>query len=376
MADFSKKILKVMKWIGIGIICIILLNILNNIVDSSIYNANRTMSMNETYTSEDEELAMIFESTKADMYSAGSVSNGLSDAIEGIADIGKNYKSDSVVESAPQWENPTESTSSDNSGEKLVYEANATFETKDINSAIDFVHSVIEQSNGIIQNEKIDNLGKGSYYQPQAKIYVRIPQMSYTSFLTALQKEEGGLSLQSIDKNVENMTETYLDIESRLRSLRTQEARLLEFMKSAKTVTEMLEIETQLSNVQYEIEKYTNSKQGIDYDVKYSKITINILGVREYSETPVEKKNFFERVWTYIKGSAIGFGETLEGMLEYVIYLIPNLVLLFLFFLFGRFIVKLVRKKIKKNNNKKEDLGKAEEVISVEKKEENSDKIE
>lgn len=370
MNNFSSKVLKVIKWIGIGLICIILLNILNNIVDSSIYNANRTMSTTNSYYSE-EELPMIFESTKADMYSA-SVSGGLSNAIDGIADIGKNYKTDSEVAPAePQWENSTETTTSEDSGEKLVYEANATFETKDINSAVDFVHSVIEQSNGIIQNEKIDNLGKGSYYQPQAKIYVRIPQMSYTSFLTALQKEEGGLSLQSIDKNVENMTETYLDIESRLRSLRTQEARLLEFMKSAKTVAEMLEIESQLSDVQYEIEKYTNSKQGIDYDVKYSKITINILGVREYSETPVEKKNFFERVWSYIKGSAIGFGETLEGMLEYVIYLIPNLLLLFLFFMFGKFIVKVIRKKVKKN--KKEVK---EEVIVEEKTEENSEKIE
>ena len=375
MKNFSSKILKVIKWVGIGLICIILLNILNNIVDSSIYNANRTMSTINSYYSEEQDMALIMESTKADMYSA-SVSGGLSNAIDGIADIGKNYKTDSAVDSSvPQWENSTEVTSSENSGEKLVYEANATFETKDINSAVDFVHSVIEQSNGIIQNEKIDNLGKGSYYQPQAKIYVRIPQMSYTSFLTALQKEEGGLSLQSIDKNVENMTETYLDIESRLRSLRTQEARLLEFMKSAKTVAEMLEIESQLSDVQYEIEKYTNSKQGIDYDVKYSKITINILGVREYSETPVEKKNFFERVWSYIKGSAIGFGETLEGMLEYVIYLIPNLLLLFLFFMFGKFIVKVVRKKVKKN--KKEVK---EEVIieekTEEKTEENSEKIE
>ena len=98
MNNFSSKVLKVIKWIGIGLICIILLNILNNIVDSSMYNANRTMSTTNSYYSE-EELPMMLENTKGDMYSA-SVSGGLSNAIEGIADIGKNYKTDSAVDSS------------------------------------------------------------------------------------------------------------------------------------------------------------------------------------------------------------------------------------------------------------------------------------
>ena len=123
-------------------------------------------------------------------------------------------------------------------------------------------------------------------------------------------------------------------------------------MESAKSVSEMLDVEDRLTDVQYEIDSATNSLATIDNDVKYSKVSLNISEVVKYTDKPENPKNFFERVWSYIKGSADNFTDTLEYWLETAIYMIPYVFVLVLVY-FG--FIKIKRKVQKKRKEKKEN---------------------
>lgn len=291
--------------------------------------------------------------------------SGSSSGLSGIFNGGTKAESAVVSPSAPSYDMSDYEMETSGAGsvkeEKLVYSANVNIETKEIQKALEYLYAKISEYGGIIQDENSSNL---SYVDTQnysysymgnasAYIFVRIPQENYDLFISGLSDNADLMSVRRIQKSVDNMTERYYDQESRLRSLRTQEERLFEFMESAKTVSEMLEIERRLTDVQYEIDSVTNTLQTIDNDVKYSKVTLNITEVIKYSERRENPKNFIERVWSYIVDSADSFADTLENWLEFAIYLIPYAVIVAVILILTRKKRKIWREKRKERKEKK-----------------------
>lgn len=259
--------------------------------------------------------------------------------------------------------------------EKLVYTSYTDIETKDIEKALEYIHSEIEKYNGILQSENLSNmdsvakrdaLAENSLYRgnaASAELYVRIPQKVYKEFIGNLNEDNDIIVVKDISQKIDNMTDTYYDYEARLKSLRIQETRLLEFMRNANNVADMLSVEDRLSNVQYEIDRITNSINEIDNDVDYAKVTISIREVIKYTSTQENPQNFFERVISYFSGSLESFAETLEDWLAVIIFLIPYGVLLVIIV----FIVKrVVRNRVKRRSEK---LKEKENEISIKKEE-------
>ena len=81
---------------------------------------------------------------------------------------------------------------------------------------------------------------------------IRVPQDNYASFLEAA-AQAGNL----VDKSeqVQDVTTQYMDIEARLSNLTAQRTRLQELQANAENLSDLLEIESSLSDVQYQIEK-------------------------------------------------------------------------------------------------------------------------
>lgn len=303
-------------------------------------------------------------SLKADIYSdsVSSIFDGFTTESATDSSMGVYYEPESPSENQVVSERDylaTDNTAYESQTEKLIYSADIGIETKDIDVALERIYEKIKEYNGIIQDERQNNMGNvvyEDYYRYSANasayIYVRIPQEHYDDFINSIEDEKGDIVVSDISKNVQNMTKVYYDTESRLRSLRVQEERLFEFMESANTVADMLDVEDRLTDVQYEIDSATNSLAMIDNDVKYSKITLNIEEVVKYSEKTENPKNFIERVWSYIKGSAENFADTLEEWLEFIIYFIPYLVILIIVYI----IFIKVKRKIQKKRKDKRNL--------------------
>ena len=306
--------------------------------------------------------------------SFAGMTNTSSDSVAGLGGLFdySSTKAESAVVT-PQWKNDsndtsdmyveseTENESSTSKEEKLVYSANINIETKEIKEALSHLYAKISEYGGIIQDENSSNLDyvdtenySYSYMgNATAYIYVRIPQENSEAFLMGLSEQTDLMSIRKIQKTVDNMTDVYYDQDTRLKSLRTQEERLLYFMQNAKTVSEMLEIEKRLTDVQYQIDSVNNSMAEIDNDVKYSKVKLNITEVVKYSERRANPKNFVERVWSYIVDSAESFADTLENWLEFAIYLLPYVVIVVVVLVLTRKKRKIWREKRKERKEKK-----------------------
>src|SRR5690606_18783760 len=73
-----------------------------------------------------------------------------------------------------------------------------------------------------------------------------------------------------------DVTEEYVDLQSRLRSKQAVEERLLSFMKEAEKTDDLLKISNDLARVQEQIEQIKGRMNYLENHVAFSTITINI----------------------------------------------------------------------------------------------------
>lgn len=79
------------------------------------------------------------------------------------------------------------------------------------------------------------------------------------------------------ETSAQDITDTYVDLDARLRNKENQEARLLQIMGQAQTVGELLQVEGELSRVRGDIESMKAQKLNYDKAVDLSTVTLSIL---------------------------------------------------------------------------------------------------
>ncbi len=235
--------------------------------------------------------------------------------------------------------------------EKLVYTSRVTLETEDFDTANKSLHNTISSLGGIIVSENASNLSNVGYRV--LSMTVRVPQEHYDAFLSGLSES---YNVASVQNTVDNMTERYYDNENRLKALRIQEERLFAMLEKAENVKEMLEIESRLCDVQYEIEALTNTQRTIDNNVKYATFHLNLHEVTKY--TSPAPKTFGDRLGETIKDSGELFAEFGEGVLFGLIYFIPYAVILGVIAIIVVASVKRSKKKAKKEAEAQDEITK------------------
>ena len=114
-------------------------------------------------------------------------------------------------------------------------------------------------------------------------------------------------------------------------------------------MTDLLEIESRLTDVRYELENYTSQLKLYDNQIDYATIHLNITEVQEY--TPVEEPSLWERIRDGFQDSLKALGENLQNLLVWLIVALPFLVI------YGGIIAVIVVliKKVRKNRKVKKD---------------------
>ena len=250
-----------------------------------------------------------------------------------------SYKSENTDSAGMPSANPVRE-------EKLVYTASVTLESEDFDIASDALHQKIASLGGIIISENAYNLNGKSYGNRSMNMTVRIPQESYETFLTGLSDI---CNVAEVNRYVDNLTERYYDNENRLKSYRIQEERLFAMLEKAESVTEMLEIESRLCDVQYQIEALTNTQRTIDNDVRYSTFNLSLAEVKKFT-TP-EPETFGDKFKEAVGGSVESFGVFSENLLFFFIYVLPYLLCVAVVVVIVLVIVKVSKKKKEKKQN-------------------------
>ena len=222
--------------------------------------------------------------------------------------------------------------------EKLVYTCNMSIETTDYQETLGAIKDLISKYDGIIGSESYTDSARDWYYSNYekrtgtmtAQLSIRVPSKNYQDFLDGI---EGHGKITQSNQNVENITRRYSETETTIKSLETQEDRLLEMMENASTIEEMITVEDRLTEVQNELMILRNRLADMDTDVTYSTVNIEIREVVEYTpdEEPVHTLTFKDRLKNTIKNSWDNLLSFLENFLFFLIEATPILLILGVF---------------------------------------------
>jgi hypothetical protein len=150
-----------------------------------------------------------------------------------------------------------------------------------------------------------------------ANFTCRIPAAQYGLFLEQVQ---GTGSVVRTEESTEDATAQYVDLDARLKSLRTQETRLLQLMEESGSLEELLAVQDKLMEVQYQIESYTGQMKALSNRIDYATVHVYLEEVETY--TPVEP-TFGEEIGNAFRGMGENVKNTAEFLVLAVIYLIP-----------------------------------------------------
>ncbi|WP_042403974.1 DUF4349 domain-containing protein [Geomicrobium sp. JCM 19037] len=153
----------------------------------------------------------------------------------------------------------------------IVYNGHLTIDVERFQEAQDQIQQSIEEMNGFVVESSVQDAGDG---EMSGTFAVRVPEENFTPFLDQIES----LSLQVVDRMTtgEDVTEEYVDLESRLRSHEAVEERLLVFMEDADTTEDLLSISDDLADTQEQIETIQGRMNYLDHQVTYALVNINV----------------------------------------------------------------------------------------------------
>lgn len=281
-------------------------------------------------------LSMEPDTARGDMYAEDSISYETAMAAPAaMSGAGSNAESAADTASIPLPEN-----------RKWVITMSLTAETENLADAMGLLAEKIQASGGYVESQSISGTAANSGRSPSAYITVRIPAEQLDSFVEDV---SGMTNVVSSSRYVEDITLRYTDTEGRVKALQTEEARLLELMEQAETMSDLLEIEGRLTEVRYQLENYTSTLRLYDNQVDYATLDLTLREVEKF--TPPEKQGFWQKVTSGLADSIVDLGQGMVDVTAWVLIELPYLVLVGLL---GWLTVFLTRRSIKKRRAKKE----------------------
>jgi len=210
--------------------------------------------------------------------------------------------------SAVKLSSPTQSNEDAVIQQKIIKQAYLKFETSDLEETFNQIQIAIKANKGNVQNDsQLKN-----YSNISRNITVRIPSQNFDTFLQSISK--GVSYFDQKDISSQNVTEEYIDLNSRLNTKRKLETRYLEILQKANKISEILEIEKQISAIREEIEAKEGQLKYLESRVSESTITIEFY--KTIAQKEGVKTSYGSKIWTAIKSGFFSLSEFLISILS------------------------------------------------------------
>jgi hypothetical protein len=192
--------------------------------------------------------------------------------------------------------------------QKIIKVASLRFETDDLDDTFKQIQTAITANKATVQN---DSEGK-DYSSVYRNLTIRVPSKNFDAFISSVSK--GVSYFDRKDISSEDVTEQYIDLTSRLSTKRKLEARYLEILQKATKISEILEIEKQVSAIREEIEAKEGQLKYLENRVSES--TVSIEFYKTIAQKEGVKTSYGSKIWTAIKSGFFSLSEFLISILS------------------------------------------------------------
>jgi hypothetical protein len=155
---------------------------------------------------------------------------------------------------------------------KIIRTGSLYLEVTDVPAAIRAARDTIRGLGGYVSYSSAYEQGG----QPYAEITYRIPGDRWDEALEAL-RTLGGLTKKVVGEQTQavEVTSQIVDLEARIRNLRAAETSLLAIYEKATRITDILEVQNQLTSVRGQIEQLEAQRVDLEDRVSYGTLTVS-----------------------------------------------------------------------------------------------------
>jgi hypothetical protein len=261
------------------------------------------------------------------------------------AKTGNGEQADFYAGETGKTENTAEPVKIKVQDQMVIYQADLQLRVKEFDQTVRTLEEKVIKYGGYITES---NVSKEGNEQVSGSIKIRIPQKQFQAFLHEAESQ----AAEVLQRNItgQDVTEEYVDLESRLKSKRVVEERLTTFMKSAVKTEDLLKISADLAVVQEEIEAIEGKMKFLENQTSLSTVNITLYEKKVVIPTiDKDKLNTWEKTKKQFMKS---INMLLVGLSGLVVFIIGNLPVLAILLLLGFLFVFIYRRK--KNRNRSE----------------------
>lgn len=231
---------------------------------------------------------------------------------------------------------------------KLIKTVNMSVETTEFDKFTAGVKSETEQIGGYVENSEMRSTAN-DYSERWANFTLRIPSDKLDEFVSRIGEDA---NVTYTNESTEDVTLSYVDMESHLKALRTEQETLLSMLEKAESLEDILKIQSQLTEVRYQIESYESRLRTYDNLIDYSTVCLDVSEVTR--ETSAAGTTFGERVKTRFNDNVYRIGQGFRNFAIAFLGAIPILIVLAVAAAAAFLIFRKVRKGRRNRREKKE----------------------
>jgi len=208
---------------------------------------------------------------------------------------------------------------------KIIKSANTKYQVEDINQASEKIKAMVLANNGYVSEMRFEN----NQYRKQNVIVLKVPNYQFDGLL----KKMGSVSIKVDFVNIttQDVTEAYLDAESRLKTKRLVKRRYEEILRTkAHRVQDLLDVEDKINDIQEEIEAVQGKLNYMKTKVALSSIQIELYeNINQDMIVEKETGEFSKKM-----NEALSFGvDMIKLVLLLMVYIWPILLVAFIAFI-------------------------------------------
>jgi uncharacterized protein DUF4349 len=173
----------------------------------------------------------------------------------------------------------------DETGRLVIQNADLTIVVADVNARVAAIEGMAKAMGGFIVSVNVyQTYANTGEPVPQAQLVVRVPQDRLEEALLQVKKDT--VEVRNETRSGNDVTDQYVDLQSRLKAKQAAEAQMLTIMQDAHRTEDVLAVYNQLQQIQSDIEVLKGQIKYLEQSAALSAISVNIIA--EATVKPIE----------------------------------------------------------------------------------------
>lgn len=184
---------------------------------------------------------------------------------------------------------------------KIIKDGRLGIRVTDFEGTKSRIDTLINHYGGYYASEKLNN----SDWEISYDLKIRIPGSNFMRFISDAENGVGEILYKEIEAR--DVTDQFIDLETRLENKRSYLKRYNELLSKANSISEILEIEEKIRTIEEEIESTTGRLKYLSDLVDYSTLDLTISKQKQFRYSPSKRDKFTEKLKQSLSKGWFGF---------------------------------------------------------------------